>query len=89
MFGPAQHAVAEAVSDSVADGTIPSAEAADIFICVGDFIHWEAADDKRIRDFNYRAVREAIGRAVAGVPMSSETVALREHLTDFLVSGSE
>lgn len=89
MFGPAQHAVAEAVSDSVADGTIPSAEAADIFICVGVFIHWEAADDKRIRDFNYRAVREAIGRAVAGVPMSSETVALREHLTDFLVSGSE
>ena len=58
MFGPAQHAVAKAVADSVADGTIPAAEADDVFICVGVFIHWEAADDKKIHDFNYRAVKE-------------------------------
>src|SRR4249919_1177406 len=32
MFGPAQHAVAKAVADSVADGTIPAAEADDVFI---------------------------------------------------------
>jgi len=31
MFGPAQHAVAKAVADSVADGTIPAAEADDLF----------------------------------------------------------
>src|SRR5215813_5914346 len=41
MFGPAQHAVAKAVADSVADGTIPQSEADDLFICVGVFIHWE------------------------------------------------
>src|SRR5258705_7831191 len=35
MFGPAQHAVALAVADSVEDGTIPKDEAHDIFICVG------------------------------------------------------
>src|SRR3954451_4768946 len=35
MFGPAQHAVAMAVADSVADGTIPQNEADDLFICVG------------------------------------------------------
>src|SRR5215471_14754549 len=44
MFGPAQHAVARAVQDCVADGTIPADEADDVFICVGVFIHWEAAD---------------------------------------------
>ena len=42
MFGPAQYAVAKAVADSVADGTIPADEADDLFICVGVFIHWQA-----------------------------------------------
>src|SRR6202000_1473510 len=48
MFGPAQHAVAKAVADSVADGTIPAAEGEDVFICVGVFIHWDADDGKKI-----------------------------------------
>lgn len=47
MFGPAQHAVAKAVADSVAEGVIPADEADDLFICVGVFIHWEANDDKK------------------------------------------
>src|SRR5216683_5925884 len=47
MFGPAQYAVAKAVADSVADGTIPIEEADDLFICVGVFIHWQATDDKK------------------------------------------
>ena len=49
MFGPAQHAVAKAVADSVAEGIIPQDEADNLFICVGVFIHWDAADDKKIR----------------------------------------
>src|SRR4029450_11394255 len=51
MFGPAQYGVAKAVADSVAEGIIPAAEADDLFICVGVFIHWEANDDKKIQDF--------------------------------------
>jgi len=78
MFGPAQHAVAKAVADSVADGTIPAAEADDVFICVGVFIHWDAADDKKIHDFNYRAVKESIERAVSGKPTPAEVVAQRD-----------
>jgi 5,6,7,8-tetrahydromethanopterin hydro-lyase len=78
MFGPAQHAVAKAVADSVADGTIPAEEADDVFICVGVFIHWQAEDDKKIHDFNYRAVKESIERAVAGKPAPSEVVAQRD-----------
>ena len=78
MFGPAQHAVAKAVADSVADGTIPAAEADDVFIAVGVFIHWDAADDKKIHDFNYRAVKESIERAVNGKPTPAEVVAQRD-----------
>ena len=78
MFGPAQYAVARAVADSVADGTIPAAEADDLFICVGVFIHWEAADDKKIQEYNYKATKESIERAVAGKPTPQEVVAQRE-----------
>ena len=78
MFGPAQHAVAKAVADSVADGTIPADEADDVFICVGVFIHWEAADDKKIQDYNYQAIKESIARAVNGEPKAAEVISQRD-----------
>jgi 5,6,7,8-tetrahydromethanopterin hydro-lyase len=75
MFGPAQRAVAMAVADCVEDGTIPAAEADDLFICVGVFIHWLAEDDTKIQDFNYAATKEALKRAVAREPKAAEVVA--------------
>ena len=75
MFGPAQRGVAMAVADSVEDGTIPLAEANDLFISVGVFIHWDATDDTKIQDFNYAATKEAIARAVSGSPLPAEVVA--------------
>jgi len=80
MFGPAQHAVAKAVADSVAEGVIPADEADNLFICVGVFIHWEAADDKKIQDYNYAATKEALARAVRGEPKASEVVAKRNEV---------
>jgi 5,6,7,8-tetrahydromethanopterin hydro-lyase len=77
MFGPAQYGVAKAVQDSVAEGVIPANEADDVFILVGVFIHWEAADDAKIQDYNYRAVKESIARAVAGKPTAAEATAQR------------
>lgn len=77
MFGPAQYAVAKAVQDSVAEGVIPADEADDIYVAVGVFIHWEAADDAKIQDFNYRATKEAIARAVSGKPTAAEATAQR------------
>ena len=74
MFGPAQRAVAQAVTDSVADGTIPAEEADNLFICVGVFIHWEAADDTKIQDYNYKATKESIARAVAGLPRARDVI---------------
>ncbi len=78
MFGPAQHAVAKAVADCVANGTILQNEADDVFICVGVFIHWLAEDNKKIQDFNYRATKEAIERAVSGKPTAAEMVAQKD-----------
>jgi 5,6,7,8-tetrahydromethanopterin hydro-lyase len=75
MFGPAQRGVAMAVADCVEDGTIPMDEANDVFICVGVFIHWEAADDTKIQDYNYEATKESIKRAVAGTPTAADVVA--------------
>ena len=77
MFGPAQYAVAKAVADSVAEGIIPQDEADDLFICVGVFIHWQAESDAKIQDFNYRATKEALERAVRGTPTAADVVAKR------------
>ena len=78
MFGPAQRAVATAVADCVKDGTIPAAEAEDLFICVGVFIHWDANDDKKIQQFNYDATKQALKRAVAGEPTAQQMLAGRD-----------
>ena len=77
MFGPAQHAVAKAVADSVAEGVIPQDEAENLFICVGVFIHWDATDDKKIQEYNYQATKESIKRAVNGEPKVADVIAQR------------
>ena len=78
MFGPAQRAVATAVADCVADGTIPEGEADNVFIAVGVFIHWEAKDDAKIQQFNYEAAKQAIKRAVGHELHVSETLQKRK-----------
>ena len=81
LFGPAQAAVARAVVDSVAEGIIPKDQADDLCLIVAVFIHWEAADDKKIFDYNYEAVKLSIARALKGEPsmdtVLSETPAAR------------
>lgn len=68
MFGPAQAAVARAVVDSVSSGVIPKNKADDYCVLVGVFIHWEAKNDKKIFDYNYKATKEAIERALKNQP---------------------
>lgn len=75
MFGPAQYGVAKAVVDSVAEGVIPEEEADDLYISVGVFIHWEAADDAKIQQYNYEATKQALKRAVDGSPTIKEVLA--------------
>ena len=75
MFGPAQAAVAKAVADSVAAGVIPKSQAEDLVIVCGVFIHWQAADDKKIYDYNYAATMEAIQSAMKEKPTVDEMLA--------------
>jgi 5,6,7,8-tetrahydromethanopterin hydro-lyase len=78
MFGPAQAAVAKAVADSVADGVIPKGDAENLVIVCGVFIHWEAADDKKIYNYNYEATKMAIANAMKGKPSADEMIAGKE-----------
>jgi 5,6,7,8-tetrahydromethanopterin hydro-lyase len=74
MFGPAQAAVARAVVDSVEAGVIPKNKADDYCIMVGVFIHWDAADDQKIYDYNYQATRESIQRALGNEPKVDDVI---------------
>lgn len=78
MFGPAQAAVARAVTDSVIDGTIPKAEAENWVIVCGVFIDHKADDNKRIYKFNYEATKLAIKNAMKKTPTIDEIIAKKE-----------
>jgi 5,6,7,8-tetrahydromethanopterin hydro-lyase len=75
MFGPAQSAVARAVVDSVAEGVIPKDKADEFVIVCGVFIHWEAADDTKIYQYNYNATKMAIKSAMTGAPKIDDIIA--------------
>ena len=78
IFGPAQAAVAKAVVDSVAEGIIPGTEADNLLIIASVFIEWDAADKKKIYDWNYEATKTAIRRAVTGEPKMKEVLAKKD-----------
>ncbi len=78
MFGPAQASVAKAVADSVAAGVIPKAEAENLVIVCGVFIHPEAKDDTKIYQYNYDATKLAIQRAMKGEPKIDEVLAKKD-----------
>jgi 5,6,7,8-tetrahydromethanopterin hydro-lyase len=75
MFGPAQYAVAKAVADSVQAGVIPKNQCENLVIVAGVFIHWEAQDDNKIRQYNYEATKLAIARAMKGEPSADTMLA--------------
>jgi len=78
MFGPAQYAVAKAVADAVAEGTIPAAEADDLVIVCGVFIHPGAEDNAKILKFNYEATKLSIERAMKAAPTAAEITAQKD-----------
>lgn len=78
MFGPAQYAVAKAVADAVAEGTIPAADAEDLVIICGVFIHPGAEDNAKILKFNYEATKLSIERAMKNLPTVAEITAQKD-----------
>jgi 5,6,7,8-tetrahydromethanopterin hydro-lyase len=78
MFGPAQFAVAKAVTDAVAEGIIPKDQADKLCVVCGVFIHWEATDNKKIFDYNYEATKTALARAMKDEPSADEVTAQKD-----------
>jgi formaldehyde-activating enzyme len=74
VYGPAQTAVAKAVIDSVADGTIPKEAAEDLIIIANVFVHPSAVDRQRVYINNYKAMRHGIRKAVEGRPHIDELI---------------
>jgi len=74
VYGPAQAAVAKAVADSVADGTIPKAAVDDLLIIASVFVHPSAVDRQRVYINNYKAMRHAVRKAVEGRPTVDEVL---------------
>ena len=87
MFGPAQFAVAKAVADEVKAGTIPRDQCENLVIVCGVFIHWEAADDKKIYQYNYEATRLSIQRAMKGEPHADEMGAKKDEASHPFYAG--
>jgi 5,6,7,8-tetrahydromethanopterin hydro-lyase len=78
LFGAAQAAVAKAVADSVAEGVIPKADADNLVIVCGVFIHWEAKDGTKVYDYNYDATKMAIKNAMKGEPKIDEILSKKD-----------
>jgi len=78
VYGPAQTAVAKAVADSVADGTIPEEAVDDLMIIASVFVHPSAVDRQRVYINNYKAMRHAIRKAIEGRPTVEEILENKE-----------
>ncbi len=78
MFGPAQMAVAKAITDSVAEGVIPKGTADELVCVCGVFIHPQATDNKKIYQYNYDATKLALKRAVNVEPKIEEVLAQKD-----------
>ena len=78
VYGPAQTAVAKAVVDSVADGTIPKEAVDDLIIIANVFVHPTALDRQRVYINNYKAMRHAIRKTTEGRPTMNELIENKE-----------
>ena len=73
MFGPAQHAVAKAVADSVAEGTIPRTRPTTCSSASACSSTGKRPTTRRSRT-STTATKESIERAVSGEPKAAEVV---------------
>ncbi len=78
VYGPAQTAVAKAVADSVADGTIPRAAVDDLIIIANVFVHPTAVNRQRVYINNYKAMRHALRKAIENRPTIEEILENKE-----------
>ena len=80
LFGPAQSAVAKAVADCLENGDIPAGKADEWVIVCGIYLHWDARDQKKVYKYNYAATKEAIHRALGGLPAVADVNKFKANL---------
>ncbi|HMO35651.1 MAG TPA: formaldehyde-activating enzyme [Gemmatales bacterium] len=78
MFGPAQKAVAKAITDAVAEGILPKGTADELVCVCGVFIGPQASDNNKIYQYNYDATKLALKRAVNVEPKIDEILAQKD-----------
>jgi len=78
IFGPAQAGIAKGVADSVSDGIIPSGAIDELAIIANVFVHPSAVDRHRIFINNWKAMKQAIRKAMEGRPSAEEMVRDKE-----------
>ena len=74
IFGPAQMAVAKAVSDAAAEGDIPKEKLMKYVVIVSVYIHPKAENESKIYYYNYGATRLALKRALSDYPPMSKLI---------------
>lgn len=74
VYGPAQAAVAKAVMKCVEDGILPIDASEDLVIIVNVFVHPSASSRKRIFINNFKATRNAIRKAMEGLPTAEDGI---------------
>ena len=78
-YGPAQAAVAKAVMQCVEDGILPKDASEDIVLIANVFVHPSASSRKRVFINNYKATRNAIRKAMEGLPTAEEGIQNKEN----------
>ncbi|MFX1496369.1 MAG: 4-hydroxy-tetrahydrodipicolinate synthase [Promethearchaeota archaeon] len=73
-YGPAQAAIAKAVMQCVDDGILPKELSDEILLIVNVFVHPSASARKRVFINNYKATRNAIRKAMEGVPTVDDAI---------------
>lgn len=74
VYGSAQAAVAKAVMKCVEDGILPKDASEDLVIIANVFVHPSASSRKRIFINNFKATRNAIRKAMEGLPTAEDGI---------------
>jgi 5,6,7,8-tetrahydromethanopterin hydro-lyase len=76
-WGAAQAAIARAVLESVAEGTIPQGSVEDLALIAAVWVDWAASDEEEVYANNVDAARAALASAAEGRPRLEELLAVR------------
>ena len=76
-WGAAQAAIARAVLESVAEGTVPPGDVDELALIAAVWVDWAASDEEEVYANNVEATRAALSSAAEGRPRLEELLAIR------------